>query len=161
MALDAPFRRAILLRYLEGRPAPEIARMLGVPEGTVRWRIKEALDRLRADLDARIEGGRKAWLALIPWEVAARPVAPPAAASSGHSIPTSLTTGGLFMAASVTLRGRVVEYGSGAPVAGARIRGGGDVVELKAVADATGAFELPGAPPGRDIELVIAAQETR
>jgi RNA polymerase sigma factor (sigma-70 family) len=50
MALDDVHRRTVLLKYFEGRRAIEIARMTEVPEGTVRWRLKKALERLRADL---------------------------------------------------------------------------------------------------------------
>ncbi len=52
LALDEPFRSTVLLRYYEGNSAAEIARALGVPAGTVRWRLKEGIDRLRRRLDA-------------------------------------------------------------------------------------------------------------
>jgi RNA polymerase sigma factor (sigma-70 family) len=63
--LREPFREAILLRYYEGRSGAEIARLLGVPAGTVRWRIKSGLDQLRAGLDERHGGRRQAWLVLL------------------------------------------------------------------------------------------------
>jgi RNA polymerase sigma-70 factor (ECF subfamily) len=67
MALDEPYRRTVLLRYFDGRKAIEIARLTGVPEGTVRWRLKQALDRLRGALDRRHGGDRRKWaLVLIP-----------------------------------------------------------------------------------------------
>jgi RNA polymerase sigma-70 factor (ECF subfamily) len=50
-ALDEPARQVIWLRYYEGLEPTEIARKLGVPPGTVRWRIKMALDELRRRLD--------------------------------------------------------------------------------------------------------------
>jgi RNA polymerase sigma factor (sigma-70 family) len=65
-ALEEPFRQTVLLRYFEGRSAAEIAQLLDLPAGTVRWRLKEALDRLRADLDRRHGGKRSAWCLLIP-----------------------------------------------------------------------------------------------
>ncbi|MBZ0235405.1 MAG: RNA polymerase sigma factor, partial [Deltaproteobacteria bacterium] len=49
--LDEPYRATILLRYAEGLTPTEIARHLDVPAGTVRWRLKEGLARLRAGLD--------------------------------------------------------------------------------------------------------------
>lgn len=52
VALDEPFREAVILRYLDGRSAADIARASSVPEGTVRWRVKTGLERLRAALDA-------------------------------------------------------------------------------------------------------------
>lgn len=60
LAMDEPFRSTLLLRFVEGRTAAEIARATGVPEGTVRWRLHEALSRLRTRLD-EINGSRKAW----------------------------------------------------------------------------------------------------
>ncbi|HEY0709797.1 MAG TPA: sigma-70 family RNA polymerase sigma factor [Polyangia bacterium] len=65
-ALEEPFRQTVLLRYYEGRSAAEIAKLLEIPAGTVRWRLKEALNRLRADLDQRHGGNRAAWCLLIP-----------------------------------------------------------------------------------------------
>lgn len=65
--LEEPFRGTILLRYAEGMEPTQIARRLGVPAGTVRWRIKEGLERLRRGLDDAHGGDRKAWLlALAP-----------------------------------------------------------------------------------------------
>ncbi len=66
LALDEPYRATLLLRYWHGLEPKAIAERLGIPAGTVRWRIKDALDRLRAELD-RSSGDRKAWiLALLP-----------------------------------------------------------------------------------------------
>jgi len=53
VALDEPFRTAVIRRYLDGETAAEIARALGVPAGTVRWRLATGLARLREALDAR------------------------------------------------------------------------------------------------------------
>lgn len=65
--LDEPFRATILLRYAEGLEPIQIARRLALPAGTVRWRIKEGLERLRRGLDDSHGGDRKAWLlALTP-----------------------------------------------------------------------------------------------
>jgi RNA polymerase sigma-70 factor (ECF subfamily) len=70
--LDEPFRQSILLRYFEGKPAVEIAAALGVPAGTIRWRLKAAIDRLRVALDARL-GDRARWKAVLaPLALAAR-----------------------------------------------------------------------------------------
>jgi DNA-directed RNA polymerase specialized sigma24 family protein len=49
-ALDEPFRSTIRLRYFDGLSAAEIARRATLPEGTVRWRAKEGLERLRRAL---------------------------------------------------------------------------------------------------------------
>ncbi len=72
--LDEPYRATILLRYAEGLEPIAIARKLGVPASTVRWRVKEALERLRRGLDDAHEGDRKTWLrALAPIALWSRP----------------------------------------------------------------------------------------
>lgn len=65
--LVEPFRQVVVLRFYEGLSSAEIARRLAKPEGTIRWRLKEALDRVRADLDARYGHDRTSWrAALVP-----------------------------------------------------------------------------------------------
>ena len=65
--LDEPYRATILLRYAEGLEPTLIARRLALPASTVRWRIKEGLERLRRGLDDVHGGDRKLWLlALVP-----------------------------------------------------------------------------------------------
>jgi RNA polymerase sigma-70 factor (ECF subfamily) len=70
LELEEPFRSTVLRRFFEGSSGAEIARASGVPEGTVRWRLSEALRRLRAGLDERnaVRAGRR--LALLPWKEA-------------------------------------------------------------------------------------------
>ncbi|MFN0244905.1 MAG: sigma-70 family RNA polymerase sigma factor [Planctomycetota bacterium] len=60
LALDEPLRTTVVLRYFRGLDASEISRLQGVPAGTVRWRLKQALDRLRGELDVRF-GRRNSW----------------------------------------------------------------------------------------------------
>lgn len=60
LALDEPYRTAILLAHVEGLTSVEIARSLGVSESTVRWRIARGLSLLRYELERR--RGRE-WLA--------------------------------------------------------------------------------------------------
>ncbi len=62
--LDEPYRSMVVLRYLHGLDAAEIARREGVRPGTVRARVSRALAVLRARLD-REHGGRAAWSALL------------------------------------------------------------------------------------------------
>jgi RNA polymerase sigma factor (sigma-70 family) len=65
VALDEPFRQTVIARYLDGKSAAQIAREVGVPAGTVRWRLKTGLARLRAALDDAAP--RRHWqLALVP-----------------------------------------------------------------------------------------------
>jgi len=66
-ALPEPFRGTLLLRYFDGLEPSEIASRLGIPDSTVRNRLRRALDRLRARLDDHY-GDRRAWslpLALV------------------------------------------------------------------------------------------------
>jgi RNA polymerase sigma factor (sigma-70 family) len=63
--LKEPFRSTVLLRFWEGLSSAEIARRQGTPAGTVRWRLKRALDELRGCLDRRHDGHRAAWLPLL------------------------------------------------------------------------------------------------
>jgi RNA polymerase sigma factor (sigma-70 family) len=64
-SLDPARRQVIYLRFYEDLPLIEIARRLGQPAGTVRWRLKSALDELRAQLDERHAGDRARWRALL------------------------------------------------------------------------------------------------
>jgi len=67
LALEEPFRSAILLRFYEDLPPKEIARELGVPVDTVRSRLRRGLERMRAWFDEKHGGDRSAWsLALLP-----------------------------------------------------------------------------------------------
>lgn len=75
--LAEPFRQTVVLRFYEGLSSAEIARRLSEPEGTIRWRLKEALARVRAELDRRYGGDRSAWqAALLPLLPAPRAEAP-------------------------------------------------------------------------------------
>jgi RNA polymerase sigma factor (sigma-70 family) len=64
VALEEPFRDVVIRRYLDGQNAAEIARALGVPPGTVRWRLKTGLERLRAALDRSTPSWQRA---LVPF----------------------------------------------------------------------------------------------
>ena len=64
LELPEPLRATLLLRFFEGMSAADIARAQGVPAATVRGRIKDALDRVRATLDHQ-HGDRRRWLALV------------------------------------------------------------------------------------------------
>lgn len=58
--LDEPYRSTVIQRFVEGRTSASIAQSLGVPAGTVRKRLHEAIARLRAGLEASA-GERKRW----------------------------------------------------------------------------------------------------
>ncbi len=79
-SLPPPMRDVVVLRYFEGLPPRRIAAELGLPVSHVWNRLRDALLRLRARLDAAHGGDRKAWLmALSPLTrrgPAPRPVSP-------------------------------------------------------------------------------------
>jgi RNA polymerase sigma factor (sigma-70 family) len=79
--LREPSRQTLLLRYYEGLTSEQIGAIMGVAPGTVRRRLKDTIDELRAELDRRHQGDREAWLrALLP-------LAPP-----GPATPAPTTT---------------------------------------------------------------------
>ncbi len=65
--LDSRHRQVVVMRYFEGLSPREIASRLGEPGGTIRSRLKRALQELRHRLDRSHDGKREAWLtALVP-----------------------------------------------------------------------------------------------
>jgi RNA polymerase sigma factor (sigma-70 family) len=65
LALEPAVREVVLLRFHQDLTSVEIARALGIPEGTARWRLKLGLDELRGRLDDRHGGRREAWVAAL------------------------------------------------------------------------------------------------
>jgi RNA polymerase sigma-70 factor (ECF subfamily) len=49
--LSVDDRRLLALRYAEDLSQPQVARMLGIPEGTVKVRLHRLRGRLRKDLE--------------------------------------------------------------------------------------------------------------
>jgi RNA polymerase sigma-70 factor (ECF subfamily) len=72
--LDEPYRETLLLHYYRGLGSAEIAARKGIAAGTVRWRLKEAVDRLRLRLD-RSHGDRATWRRAIT-PLASAPLVP-------------------------------------------------------------------------------------
>jgi RNA polymerase sigma-70 factor (ECF subfamily) len=58
--LAAPQRDVVLLHYFEGLTSKDIGLRLGISPGTVRWRLKQAVDELRKRLEQR--SPNRAWL---------------------------------------------------------------------------------------------------
>ncbi len=65
LELAEPVRLVLFLRYYEGLSATEIGARLGIPPGTVRWRLKCGVDELRVRLDQTFDGGRERWMGLL------------------------------------------------------------------------------------------------
>jgi len=59
LKLDEPYRSTVIARFVEDRSSASIAASLGIPSGTVRKRLHDALSRLRAELDSA--GDRTRW----------------------------------------------------------------------------------------------------
>lgn len=77
LALAEPYRSTVLLHFFEGLSSADIARRLGIPDGTVRRRLKTAVDELRARLKGHDGQPDPGWLAaLAPLANAAEPAAP-------------------------------------------------------------------------------------
>lgn len=88
LELREPYRSTILMHFVEGLSSIEIARKLDIPDGTVRRRLKTALDELRTRLKAREDQPKGGWLAaLVP--LAGLPDPKPAAAAPAGSAAVS------------------------------------------------------------------------
>jgi protocatechuate 3,4-dioxygenase beta subunit len=74
LGLAAPQRDVVLLHYFEGLTSKEIGVRLGIPPGTVRWRLKEAIDELRKRLEER--SPNRAWVPALAAFTRTTPVAP-------------------------------------------------------------------------------------
>ena len=74
LALAEPYRSTVLLHFFEGLTSVQIASRLGIPDGTVRRRLKAALDQLRGQLAIRKDPPDRGWLAaLVPLATPAQP----------------------------------------------------------------------------------------
>ncbi len=91
--LTEPYRTTLVAHFFDGEPLVGLAGRLGIPAGTVRWRLKEGLDRVRAELDRRNEGDRARWQrALTPLigGPAALPTVEASGITGGTTAPASL-----------------------------------------------------------------------
>ena len=67
LELREPYRSTLLMRYLDGLSAEEIARRQEVSGSTVRNRLRRGLAQARAKLSGRNETWSEAWAALLAW----------------------------------------------------------------------------------------------
>jgi len=68
LRLEEPLRSTVVLRYLRELDSNQIGELQGTPPGTVRWRLKRALELLREDLDSRLSDDERRWSsALAAW----------------------------------------------------------------------------------------------
>jgi RNA polymerase sigma factor (sigma-70 family) len=160
LALRPDVREVVLLRFYEGKTSAEIARAQGVPEGTVRWRLKSGLDELRRQLDERYRGRREEWMgALVPLLGArreagagsgvgagSRPGAGEAARAGWLAVSAGLV---LLLAGGLWLSGRQVGTPRTMP----------EVTTSAVPIDPSGGTGAPGGPgrPGRSSMLALGA----
>ena len=210
VALEEPYRTAIVRRYLDGESAATIARALDVPAGTVRWRIMTGLERLRTALDESTPRWRRALVPFLPlvkgaaavklktqvvlWIVvllcvggggawfawhhhaAAPSPAPTIAAGSARAIGKPRVPGAATQqpvadplpgqgraivgddpAPGGVLRGRVINWSTGAGVAGADLAFAADSGIVTVHSQADGTFELaPPAPTALTLATIAA-----
>ena len=64
-SLPEPFRRTILLRFLEERTPDEIASLEGKPADTIRWRVRRGLELLREELCETHDLDWSSWCVLL------------------------------------------------------------------------------------------------
>jgi RNA polymerase sigma-70 factor (ECF subfamily) len=146
--LDEPYRSTIIARFVEGRTSASIAKSLGIPDGTVRKRLHEALSRLRAGLDANA-GDRKRWAPAVL-----------AFANGGIQVakPTKLVLvviGALLLATAATLMIVLPTRGGGGGETTASTRSPNTTASsntTRPAADVTGAATGARPPPRADSE---------
>lgn len=146
LELHEPLRATLLLRFFEGMDASEIARAQNIPASTVRSRIKDALDRVRATLDQEHGGDRKRWVALL----APLPLAVSKAAVLGGGLVVKKLIIGLLVLAAIVIGTRVAGVWGGGdkkePAKDAKTVAGSakpaPVVPKPAAAPQTGGFDV-------------------
>jgi lipopolysaccharide transport protein LptA len=147
-ALPRKLREAVILRYLEDRSQEEAAVIAGCPQGTLAWRAKEGLDRLRERLARRsaalapallpdlLKGEAHAFAPSLPLGLPGQAVAASAAGAAGASAKAALLAKGvlkaMFWTKTAVLAASFV--GATAMVGGIVVAGG----ELKGKADSSG-----------------------
>jgi hypothetical protein len=146
VALEEPYRSAILLRYYEGLEPARIGESLGVPAGTVRWRVSEGIARLRAALGKRTGDDRSWRLALLPL------ISEPATGKGAILVMSTKTKVALTVAAvGVSLAGGGLAWQSGR-VAGSARRSGETANRVSEVGARASAE-----PPGPEAPQVAAS----
>ncbi len=106
LGMPEPYRRTLLLHFLDGLPAHEIAHLDGTPPATVRTRIHRGIAILRSELDAAEPRWRRTWARAFLGDAAhrspdARDHTPTRSSGtrSGSAAPSAVTAGVLALSA--------------------------------------------------------------
>lgn len=104
LALEEPYRSAVLLRYYREMSAAQVGLELGIPPATVRTHCKRGLERLRTKLDQEQGGDGRSWiLALAP--LCSEPLTPSLALplAGGQAVLKTIAVAGLVSVLGLTL----------------------------------------------------------
>ena len=91
LELDPASQQIVTLRYFRDLPPRKIATKLALPVETVKTRLKRALARLRARLDAQHDGDRRAWMVVVA------PFALPAPGIAAAAMTAATAAGGFVV----------------------------------------------------------------
>ncbi|MAG57360.1 MAG: hypothetical protein CMJ83_13790 [Planctomycetes bacterium] len=98
MRLDEPYRTTVMLRFYEDLAPLQIAERLGIPENTVRSRLRRALDQLRGRLDRQYDGDRTRWMVSLTALVGLRiPIPTPRVPIVAGAVAACVIIGGLLV----------------------------------------------------------------
>jgi len=123
--LAEPFRRTVLLRFVEGLETARIAELEGIAPATVRWRLKEGLERLRAGLDGSA-GARGRWMRALAPAPLGGALSRVHLASRGVLIMKAKTKLALALVALVAAGGAIAVVVASAPAGDQAATGGAD-----------------------------------
>lgn len=165
LALEEPYRSAILYRFYDDLPPRKIARRLGVPVETVKTRIQRGLDQLRNRLD-REYGAQAAWCLPLATAAGLKLTGTSGAVLTGVIAMSLKLKIGIAAALTAVLMGSMIyfwqlksEGGVGGPASSAVIAaegagpGSGNGTDTDAVADTA----LESIAPGGGAERMPAA----
>jgi RNA polymerase sigma-70 factor (ECF subfamily) len=155
LGLDEPYRTTLVRHYFDGDTMAAIARKDGVPEGTVRWRHKKALERLRARLDEHAGGDRRAWLAALA------PVAAPSVKSGATLMIGGLVMKHVMIGAAIAVLGGVAAWQLPARPATTDTRAAGASATLPGARAPASPASTLATPPRHVTRLATAAERRR
>lgn len=97
LALDEPYRTAILMRFYDDCSPSEVAKRLGVPTETARTRIKRGLGMLRARLERELGEG---------WAIAIAELLTAPAGNPWASVATAMASGAALLGIALSAASR-------------------------------------------------------